>query len=335
MGLVRILRTFSHSRFLFILFRLDTIISEIKQMFQIECKWDSFCPTLHFVGRLFSLGLLRNTCPKCNRNCVVECANDRNPPRIWCRTCWKRFSSTIGTVFDVHKISNIPLFVFIAQCFVLRMTSKQMCELTGAKDEMVAKYLEVIKTSACKMFQRQLDGGFMMLGGPGKSVEIDECEICHTKYNRGKLEANEGVWVVGITEVHEPMKVASDPLNTHILEREETRKRYFESRTTKSAKRRAIPVHPSTTQTTDKPTQDVNWTEVDVQDGDENGHLMVIVSDEMSRDLDLNEGDFDDDLRRLFSQSRAGKSKRTVFSLSKTVQKRRSIRSSSSMSSAE
>ena len=281
-------------------------------MFQIACKWDSFCPKLDFVARLFSLGLLRKTCPTCKHECDVECGNDRNVPRIWCCMCKKRFSATTGTVFDIHKISNIPLFVFVAQCFVLRMTSKQICELTGSKDETVAKYLDVIKTSACKMFQRQIDGGFMMLGGPGKSVEIDECKICQTKYNRGKVEAKEGVWVVGITEVDEPKKVVSTPLKMRILEREDSRKRYCESRTTKGAKRRALPEASSTALTTDKPTQDVDRVD-DVPVDDEIGPLTIVVPRETSQDGEDDSKDFEEDLRRLFSQSRLGKSKPTVF----------------------
>ena len=237
--------------------------------------------------------------------------------------CKKRFSATTGTVFDIHKISNIPLFVFVAQCFVLRMTSKQICELTGSKDETVAKYLDLIKTSACKMFQRQIDGGFMMLGGPGKSVEIDECKICRTKYNRGKVEAKEGVWVVGITEVDEPKKVVSTPLKMRILEREDSRKRYCESRTTKGAKRRALPEASSTALTTDKPTQDVDRGD-DVPVDDEIGPLTIVVPRETSLDCEDDAEDFEGDLRRLFSQSRLGKSKRTAFFIVKDGSKKSS-----------
>ena len=282
-------------------------------MFQIACNWDTFCPKPEFVSRLFSFGLLTTTCPECKRDGDVEYSKDRNIPRIWCPVCKIRFSATKGTVIDVNAISNIPLFVFVAQCFVLRMTSKQICELTGSKDQTVSKYLDVIKTSACKMFQRQLDNGFMMFGGKGKSVEVDECEICHSKYNRGRLEAKEGVWVVGITEVDEPKRLVPHQLQTLIVERECSRKRFLESRKTKGAKRRAIPSNSSTIPATGNQTDDVDYVEVDVQCDEEKSILEVIDPDQTDVDVNGAKRDLEEDLREMFSQSRSGKSKRTVF----------------------
>ena len=113
--------------------------------------------------------------------------------------------------------------MFVILCFVLRVPVKAISGLTGSKEETITKYLKVIKDSICVSFEEQLRNENVMFGGEGKVVEIDEAFLSRRKYYRGRKQAKEGVWVVGLTEVNTATRELNDPVLLQHVKENETR----------------------------------------------------------------------------------------------------------------
>ena len=62
-----------------------------------------------------------------------------------------------------------------------------------------------------------------MLGGVGKTVEVDEAFVSKRKYGRGRKTAKEGLWVVGLTEVYSTSVDGLTPRKINYMRRREAR----------------------------------------------------------------------------------------------------------------
>ena len=151
-----------------------------------------------------------------------------------------------------HNVGNIPLFFFVIKCFIQRLATKSIVEFSGAHEETVHKYLNIIRTVLCSRFEQEVRKPDFMFGGDGTIVEIDEAMVCKRKYERGRPEKKE-IWVVGITEVPDSSRTVNDPaLLQALMKRESDRRRYAEQRAAgrkrKTAKQHVLPVsvfHPT------------------------------------------------------------------------------------------
>ena len=142
----------------------------------LTLNYDSFGGVCCVFDFLCHVGIVGTCCPECHVPCTVEYLLDRQMPRLRC-TCGYRRSCLAGTIFDLHKIEDVPLFMFVMRCYVLRVPPKAISGLSGSKDETVAKYLNIIKDSICASFEDRVRNPNFMLGGNDCVIEIDEAFI--------------------------------------------------------------------------------------------------------------------------------------------------------------
>ena len=169
-------------------------------MAALTLTYDTFGGPENVFHFLCHVGVVSTSCPECHIPAAIEYLKDRPMPRIRC-SCGYRRSCLSGTIFHLHKIEDIHLFMFVMRSYVLRVSVKAIAGLTGAKEDTVTKYLNVIKGSICASFEHEVRNPDFMFGGEGKVVEIDEAFISRRKYYCGRKRAKEGVWIVGMTEV--------------------------------------------------------------------------------------------------------------------------------------
>ena len=259
-------------------------------------NYDSFGGRENVFIFLSQVGISSTSCPDCHAPCAIEYLKDRQMPRHRC-SCGCRRSCLTGTVFDLHKIDDIPLFIFVMRCYVLRVPVKAISGLTGSKEETITKYLTLIKDSIRVCFEDQIRNENIMFGGEGKVVEIDEAFLSRRKYYRGRKQAKEGVWVVGLTEVDTSTREVNDPLVLQHVKENEARMHALSllpRRRLKKAKKAARIVR-----TAFEP----SLTRFRVIDG---GTLVEEEEPEDVRDLER-------EIRTLFSQRRKGLPKKTLF----------------------
>ena len=198
-------------------------------MFDFSITYDSYGGREAVFSDLCELGVLNTNCPKCGNPCKFYFLGDRSMPQLRCR-CKYRGSSLNGSHFEKHAIEDIPLFLFVLKCYILRVQTKAIVGLTGSKMETVGKYPNVIRDSVCFAFNETARDENFMFGGEGKVVEVDEAFVCHSKNHRGRPEAKEGYWVVGITEVDQNShRIENEVLLEQMKEREDARENAAEA----------------------------------------------------------------------------------------------------------
>ena len=299
--------------------------------------FDSFGGKTKVLNFLFEHGLLNRKCPKCGQEKEPMKEEGRAIPRCKCGPCDVRFCCSKNMPLRWGKISNIPLFLFVVNCFVLRVNMKTMQALSGADYRTVRRYLTAIRDAISASARKKHEMGQQKLGGEGKVVEVDEMFLCHSKYNVGRRPVKEGVWVLGLTEVDK----ASHPIENpdalqKLMERERKRERAAQERAErrKLSKQRQVlarlstfpssftsrvaarEVRPPQPAVSPPPSPVIESTEQDFDEEDEHDPVAIVHVDE-----DINDGleahlaqiEFGRQMSRLFSQSRKDKPKRTLF----------------------
>ena len=71
-------------------------------------------------------------------------------------------------------VRDIPLFIFVAHCFCERVSTKAIMALTGADYRTIQSYITTFREALCAVIKEKRTSGELLLGGPGKVVEIDE-----------------------------------------------------------------------------------------------------------------------------------------------------------------
>ena len=199
-------------------------------MLDFHISYDSFGGRDAVHQFLFDVGLLSRDCPKCGRRRRIEQVENMEFPRLRCR-CGYRQSCKNSTVLGDHSVGDVPLFLFVVKCFVLRVSTKAIVELTGAHEDTIHNFLKIIRDVLCASFDQQARNPNFMFGGEGKIVEVDEAYICRRKYGKGRRQKKEGKWVVGITEVDDNTQtIENQQLLQGLIEREDQRRRAAESR---------------------------------------------------------------------------------------------------------
>ena len=136
-------------------------------MAALTLTYDSFGGPEKVFEFLCRVGVVSSFCPVCHVQAKVEYLKDRQMPRIQC-SCGYRRSCLTGSFFDLHKIEDVPLFMFVLRCFILRVSVKAISGLVGSKEETIAKYLTLIKDSICASFEEEVRNPNFMFGGDGK-----------------------------------------------------------------------------------------------------------------------------------------------------------------------
>ena len=170
-------------------------------LLKMNLTYDSFGGSRKVMDFLFQTGLLNNVCEGCHKAVPVEYESERTFPRLACPDCAPRPSCRTQTALDWSRIKDVPLFLFVAQCYALHVSTKAIVSLSGADYRTVKGYIESIQKALCEKVKTMREEGQLKLGGPGKVVEVDELFVCSRKYGRGKRMAKEETWILGLTEV--------------------------------------------------------------------------------------------------------------------------------------
>ena len=201
--------------------------------------------------------------------------------------------------------------------------------------------------NALQCEKKEYDEGRLKLGGPGKVVEVDEMHVCHRKYQRGRLLAKKGVWVLGLTEVDSASHPIEDPrLLERLKDQEDKRKKAADERAQRKRKRAHIPNQPFPTTPLPSPfatqsiqplpspfatsnpfaskpvlsppqqiaprPQEVNIHETDGDDDDDPVDVVRVGEDDDDSADGLSRVAFENQMKRLFSRSRKNATKKTL-----------------------
>ena len=269
-------------------------------MFDFNITYDSYGGKDADFQFMFDSGLLRRDCPKCGRRGKIEYVKNMEFPRLRCR-CGYRQSCKNGTVLGDNNVGDIPLFLFVVKCFVLRVSTTAIVELSCAHEDTIHHYLKIIRDVLCAHFDEEVRNPNFMFGGEGKIVEVDEAFICRAKYGRGRREKKKGKWVVGITEVDDNTQTIDDQqLLQALMKREDERRRMAEIRAAKRKRRKRV--------------------NTDSAFSTSSCHFQVVEGPAPTFEEDASESEDEAEHRmteaeicRLFSQARKARPKRTCF----------------------
>ena len=301
-------------------------------MLHLRLGYDSFGGRQTVVNFLAEKGLLNKTCPFCHEEGTVLNETGRGIPRFYCPCRKMKFSCAVGTAFNWKQVRNIPLFIFVALCFCLRVNVKSIQALSGADYRTVKRYITVLREALSACAKKEHREGRLKLGGEGKVVEVDEMFVCHRKYHRGRRHAKEGVWVLGLTEVKAASHPIEDPLLLKKLKKDEDRREKAAQERLRRRKRQLptqreqqeptlpSPFGPSGTMVT-APAMPLelqlpDHLDDDEQDQDDNDpvHLVhVDEGDDEDTDQALSDVAYEKQMSKLFSQSRKNEEKKTIF----------------------
>ena len=132
-------------------------------MLHLRFSYDSFGGKDAVVAFLLRHGLLRTTCPECHCDGKLEDVDGMEFHRLCCQRGYRR-SSKNATVLDDHGIGDIPLFLFVVKCFLLRVSTKAIVELSGAHEDTVRKYLKAVRSVLCSHFDNEARNPDFMFG---------------------------------------------------------------------------------------------------------------------------------------------------------------------------
>lgn len=117
----------------------------------------------------------------------------------YCMHCSTHISLYHGTVLTRSHIDP-PTFLALAYCWINCYSLDNTVSECNVNKNTVTNYFTCFRDSViCEL----TDGEQPVIGGPNLNVEIDETQISHRKYNRGRYL--ESVWVFGgiCRETHE------------------------------------------------------------------------------------------------------------------------------------
>lgn len=117
-------------------------------------------------------------------NCVFK--------KVWrCRKCGKKRSVLYGSVFYDSKIP-ISTMLRIVFCWAYELSVVFTSIISGVSEHSISSVFQQLR-NAC--FQTVFSGKQKMIGGIGKTIEIDETLMSKRKYNRGRLLNDQ--WIFG------------------------------------------------------------------------------------------------------------------------------------------
>ncbi|XP_067133991.1 uncharacterized protein [Centruroides vittatus] len=133
-------------------------------------------------------------CSKCSKPCKVVYRNDRKSCAMRCHKCWN-FSSAFDGTFK-GKCGNLPwnsILSFIWHHLALDCSTNISANAAGISNKAAVDWSNHIRFVMLVALHNILS---FKIGGPNKTVEIDETVICKRKYEKGrKLKSTK--WVVG------------------------------------------------------------------------------------------------------------------------------------------
>ncbi|XP_049281627.1 uncharacterized protein LOC125769372 [Anopheles funestus] len=135
-------------------------------------------------------------CNKCNRRMKLKTTRKANSCKWICKptsscTGWE---CTVRTD-SIFKNSRLSLSKLIEITYEWSRDTKRSSAAAecGAGKSAIAKWFSILREVTAEHFECSQG----QIGGDGLTVEIDESVLTKRKYNRGRVSANNQVWVVG------------------------------------------------------------------------------------------------------------------------------------------
>lgn len=134
-------------------------------------------------------------CPHCNLPCGVR--NFPNDSLGWRFLCpsGHRTKPTTNTLLEDSKINVVGTHKFVKVIFKWLKGNKisDAMQETGLSKKTVTRWYKLCRSVAAKIAWHD----FVIIGGPGDIVEIDETHLFKRKYNVGRLLATRAYWAFG------------------------------------------------------------------------------------------------------------------------------------------
>ena len=131
-------------------------------------------------------------CEECNNPMQINTDPSKNFGHKWiCPLCGKTKSVLYGSIFYLAKIPLCKIF-HLLYCWAYQYSCKDTAREVGVSQNTVTYYFTLFR-NACDAYVLSMND--FAVGGPGKTVQIDETLMCRRKYHVGRMLKQ--VWIFG------------------------------------------------------------------------------------------------------------------------------------------
>ncbi len=112
--------------------------------------------------------------------------------RLQCNVCGRRRSMTYNSVFLRGKL-EVRTVLLLIYCWANKFSNTFTCQQAHVTDKTVTNYFEAFRDACTFWCENHME----KIGGPGKTVEVDESLFVKRKHNVGRIAGNMDQWVFG------------------------------------------------------------------------------------------------------------------------------------------